>query len=138
MLAADTSDALVALPADETPACVWTPFDAEVTVSPVDSVLEDTAPVPRFAIDLLTWGWGGELPLTAFDPAVLSVCVVDLTGSLDGTSFVTDDATQETDTWPSDTGIPDGCTDGSTDGTGVGVIDASDDQGLLLDHMTPR
>ena len=108
MLAADTIDALVASPADETPACFWTPGDAQVAVCPVDTTVTDPVAVPSIATD--------PMPLidSVFDPStVLPIFVLDPTGDSDGTGLLTDGTSRGTDDPSFDSGVSDGSADGS-------------------------
>jgi hypothetical protein len=112
MLAADTIDALVAPTIDETPACVWTPADAEVAVSSVDTPVTDPVAVPSIATDPV------PLMYSVLDTGtVLPIFVADPTGNSDGTGLLTGGATQGTD----DSSVDSGVSDVSVDGSGVGA-----------------
>jgi len=90
MLAADTSDTLVTiLPVDETPACVWTPTDAQAAVSPVDPTVVDLAPVPYIATDPVPPMYSDVDPIAA-----LPIFVVDPSGASTDTGLLTDGTTQ--------------------------------------------
>jgi hypothetical protein len=125
MLAADTIDALVDPPADETPACFWTPGDAQVAVCPVDTTVTDPVVVPSIATD--------PLPLidSVLDTStVLPIFVVDPTEDSDGTGLLTDGTSQETGDPSFDSGISDGSADGSdADAIDVRVQFVSSDVG---------
>jgi len=108
MLAADTIDALVDPPADETPACFWSPGDAQVAVCQVDTTVTVPVAVPSIATD----------PVPLID-SVLStstvppIFVLDSTGDSDGTGLLTDGTSQETGDPSFDSGVSDGSADGS-------------------------
>ena len=90
MLAADTSVTLVTiLPVDETPACVWTPTDAQTAVSPVDPTVVDLAPVPYIATDPVPPMYDVVDPIAA-----LHIFVVDPSGASTDTGLLTDGTTQ--------------------------------------------
>ena len=123
MLAADTSVTFVTiLPADETPACVWTPTDAQTAVSPVDPTVVDLAPVPYIATDPVPPMYDVVDPIAA-----LPIFVVDPSGASTDTGLLTDGTTQ---------GAGDPCgesvtSDSSADGSAANTPDP--DNGLTAD-----
>jgi len=164
MLAADTIDALVTPPTDETPACFWTPTDSQVAVCPVDTTVTDPVAVPSIATDPV------PLMYSVLDTnTVLPIFVVDPTGGSDGTGLSMDGMTQGTGDSSVDSGVSDGSADGSAagatdsgnglptdpmvdttqgtdapsadtssnDGIETGVTDAGVGQGLVLDYVIP-
>jgi hypothetical protein len=122
MLAADTIDALVTPPTDETPACFWTPTDSQVAVCPVDTTATDSVAVPSIATDPVPWMYS-VLDTNTFLP----ICVVDPTGSSDGDDLSTDGMTQGT----GDSSVDSSVSDGSADGSASGATDSGN--GLTTD-----
>ena len=115
MLAADTIDALVTPPTDETPACFWTPTESQVAVCPVDTTVADPVAVPSIATDPVPWTYS-VLDTSTFLP----ICVVDPTGSSDGNGLSTDGMTQGT----GDSSVDSSVSDGSADGSASGAADS--------------
>jgi len=114
MLAADTIDALVTPATDETPACFWTPTDAQVAISSVDTPVTDPVAVPSIATDPV------PLMYSVLDTGtVLPIFVIDPTGGSDGTGLLTDGMTQGT----GDSSVDSGVCDGSADATVAAPID---------------